>query len=140
LGALLYLSAVALWVAIAALSGHLAPDLVDLAFVGTMAAAALACAAGGVGARLALRGSARTGALLMLVAALAVAAALFTQPFLVDAAGDRGLRERIRDDQEPSLTDQPLARILPSGAMLVGAALALLAPGAAATRNRGRTW
>ena len=68
----------------------------------------------------------------MLVAAVGVAAAMAAQPFLVDAAGDRGLPERIRNDREPSLADRPLARFLPSGALLAGAAVAL------AARREGR--
>lgn len=129
LGAVVCLLAALGWVAIVFLSGDTSPNLVDLAFVGAMAAALAFCAAGAVGAWLVFEHRARRGALLMLVAALGVAAALIAQPFLVDAAGDRGLPERIGNDWEPSLTDQPLTRLGPAGALLVGAALALLVPG-----------
>ena len=134
LGALVYLGAIALWVAIRALSGiPLSPPPVDLAFVGPLAAASLCCVVGAAGAWLVFAGRARggvgPGALLMLVAALGVAAAVAAQPLLVDAAGDRGLPERIRNDREPSLADQPLAHPAPAGAPLAGAALAVLAPG-----------
>jgi len=117
------------WVAIVLLSGHLSPNLVDLAFVGTTALAVAFCAAGAVGAWLVFGRRTRRGALLMLVAALGVSAALVAQPFLVDAAGDRGLPERIRNNREPSLADQPPARLAPAGALLAGSALALLAAG-----------
>lgn len=110
----------------------LGAGLVDLAFVGTMAAAVASCAVGATGAWLVFGRRARRGALLMLVAAVGVAAAMAAQPFLVDAAGDRGLPERIRNDREPSLVDRPLARFFPSGALLAGAAVAL------AARREGR--
>ena len=45
-GAVVYLLAAALWVAIVALSGHLSPNLVDLAVVGTAAVGILLCAVG----------------------------------------------------------------------------------------------
>ena len=80
LGALLYLLAVALWVAIAALSGHLAPNPVDLAFVGTEVVGILLCGAGGAGAWLALRARTRPGALLMLLSAAGILAVFAAQP------------------------------------------------------------
>ena len=129
LGAVVCLLAALGWIAIVLLSGDPSPNLVDVAFVGTMAEAVTFCAAGAAGAWLVFRHRTRRGALLMLVAALGIAAVLLAQPFLVDAAGDRGLPERITNDSEPSLADQPLARLAPAGTLLVGAALALLAPG-----------
>lgn len=136
LGAVIYPLAVVLWVAILALSGFfLLVTLVDAAFVGPLVVATLCCAVGPVGAWLvhggrtrgAARDRPRRGALLMLVAALGVAAAVAAQPFLVNAAGDRGLPERFRGDTEPSL-EGSAAHFVPAGVLLVGAALASLVP------------
>lgn len=134
-----------------ALSGFFpSVTLVDAAFVGPLAAASLSCVAGAAGAWLvfaggtrgATRGRTRRGALLMLVAALvvavAVAVAVAVQPLLVDAAGDRGLPERIRDDSEPSLAEYSAGQLVPAAALLAGAALAFLAPVEASGGDRGR--
>jgi hypothetical protein len=134
LGALVYPLAIVLWVAVLVLSGFFpSVTLVDAAFVGPLVAASLSCVAGAAGAWLVFAGRTRSavrrGALLMLAAALVVVVVLVAQPFLVDAAGDRGLTERIGNDSEPSLAEQPLVLLAPTGALLVGAALALLSPG-----------
>ena len=144
LGALLYLLAVVVWVAVRGLSGiSLSPTSVDLAFFGPLAAASLCCAVGALGAWLVFanrtRGGSGRGALLMLVAALGVAAFVAAQPFLIDAVGDRGLPERFQDDTRPSL-EGSVAQLVPAGTLLAGAALASWATGgAAAGRDRGWT-
>lgn len=135
LGAVLYLSAAALWVAIAALSGHLAPNPVDLAFVGTEAAGILLCAVGGAGAWLTLRAKTRPGALLMLLSAAGILAVFAAQPLLVEAAGAYGVPERLRADTGPPPGDYYRAAFAPAVPLLVGAALAFLAPGRVAATD-----
>ena len=129
LGALHYLSAVALWVAIAALSGQLSPNLVDLAFVGTEFAGILLCGAGLAGAWLALRARTRPGALLMLLSAAGILAVFAAQPLLVEAAGAYGVSERLRADTGPPPGDYYRAAFAPTIPLLLGAALAFLAHG-----------
>ena len=135
LGALLYLSAVALWVAIAALSGHFAPNPVDLAFVGTEAAGILICGAGGVGAWLALRASPRPGALLMLLSAVGIVAVFAAQPLLVGAAGEYGVPEGLRADTGTPPGSYYRAAFAPAVPLLLGAALAFLASGRVAATD-----
>lgn len=142
LGAFVYFLAIVVWGAIRVLSGiSFSPTLVDLAFAGPLAAASLSCVGGAVGAWLVFAGRTRVGvrrgALLMLVAALVVTAAVAAQPLLVDAAGDRGLPERIRDDSEPSLAEYSVGQFVPAAALLAGAALAFLAPVEASGETAG---
>ena len=137
LDALLYLLAVALWVAIAALSGHLAPNPVDLAFVGTEAAGILLCGAGGAGAWLVFGTRARRGALLMLLSAAGILAVFAAQPILVEAAGAYGVPEGLRADTGTPPGDYYRAAFAPAVPLLLGAALAFLAPGRVARTNVG---
>ena len=141
LGALLYLSAVALWVAIVALSGHLAPNLapnlVDLAFVGTEVAGIIFCGAGLAGAWLAFRARTRPGALLMLLSAAGILAVFAAQPLLVEAAGAYGVPEGLRADIGTPPADYYRAAFAPAVPLLVGAALAFLAHGRGARTGAG---
>jgi hypothetical protein len=137
LGAVVYLLAAALWVAIVALSGMPPTSLVDLAVVGTAAAGVLLCGAGGRGAWLALRGRARPGALLMLLSAAGILAVFAAQPLLVGAAGAYGVPERLRVDTGTPPGGYYRATLAPAVLLLLGAALAFLAHGRGARTNAG---
>ena len=127
LGAFVHALAIVAWAAMVLITSTSPAVLVAFAFIGTSAAAALLSAAGFVGAWQVLRGSARRGALLMLLAAVGLGIILAAQPFIVDAASDRSRPEGIGDVLEPSLAEPPLAHFVPAVALLAGAALAFVA-------------
>jgi hypothetical protein len=128
LNALYYFSAIVGWVAIVLLSGLWPTTLVDLAFVGPLAAAVLLSGVGLVGAWRTWRGAARRGALLMVLAALGIAIVLgVVQPAAVSAAGAYGVPERLRADTGSPPGSYFRAALGPVVPLLAGAALAFLA-------------
>ena len=129
LNALVYYLAIVGWVAIVLLSGLWPTTLVDLAFVGPLAAAALLSGVGLVGAWRTWRGAARRGALLMVLAALGIAIVLgVVQPAAVSAApAAAGVPEGLRADTGPPPGSYFRAALGPVVPLLAGAALAFVA-------------
>jgi hypothetical protein len=128
LNALVYYLAIVGWVAIVLLSGLWPTTLVDLAFVGPLAAAALLSGVGLVGAWRTWRGAARRGALLMVLAALGIAIVLgVVQPAAVSAApAAAGVPEGLRADTGPPPGSYFRAALGPVVPLLAGAALAFV--------------
>ncbi len=126
LGALVYFLAIVGWVVIVLLSGLLPTTLVDLAFVGTTAAAALLSAVGLVGAWRTWQGAALWGALLMLLAAVGIAIVHAVQPTAMSAAGAYGVPEGLRVDTGLPPGSYFRLALAPAVSLLVRAALAFL--------------
>lgn len=126
LGALVFFLAIVGWGVIVLLSGLLPTTLVDLAFVGPTAAAALLSAVGLVGAWRTWQGVALRGALLMLLAAVGIVVVHAVQPSLVSAAGAYGVPEGLRADTGPPPGSYFRLALAPAVCLLVGTALAFL--------------
>jgi len=124
LGVFVYVLAVVVWVAIVVVAGFAPTSLVDLAFVGTTAAALLLACVGLAGAWRVFRGDTRRGAWLMLLSAIGIVAAFTVQPVLVVAAGNYGLPEEFRGDPFGFQRGGFLVAFAPAAALLVGAMLA----------------
>jgi hypothetical protein len=130
LGAIAYVLTVVVWIAISAFAGFAPTTLVDLAFIGTTAAALLFACLGLVGALRVFRGDPRRGARLMLLSAIGIAIAFAVQPVLVATTGNYGLPEQFQAGPSGFQPGGFFVAFAPAAALLVGALLAF----ASATR------
>jgi len=115
-----------LWVAIGVFAGFAPTTLVDLAFLGTTAAALVLSCVGLAGAWRVFGAVGRRGAWIMLLSAIGIAVAFAIQPIAVAAAGNYGVPAEFRAGPSGFGPGGLFATYAPAAALLLGAMLAFV--------------